>query len=291
MPGGGPSIDVHGIGTVVLPTRTYDEGKSHKPSSEITLHHVLYAPSGITNIFAWRQERDLDTTVSFGESAGPIKKRGSNKVVGQTVCLKLHKLWLKGQSKTQSSLDPQNEYYVHATWPNEEIEKYNKLIRAPQARQQNELASNAVRDAKATPSAPLTTEENAFLKKNYGGEFKFLMSFGLKMHNEDDREEGRRILRAFMSEEDDELMADSDDAEDSDESNDFLAELEEDPTSHLADYKFSSDQLDFIKKNYRHSGNFMLCHGLKPFDNDDCDEAVSTVRALMEDRAIPKTRL
>ncbi|KAL2030954.1 hypothetical protein VTO58DRAFT_108309 [Aureobasidium pullulans] len=253
MPGGGPSIDVHGIGTVVLPTRTYDEGKSHKPSSEITLHHVLYAPSGITNIFAWRQEQDLDVTMSFGKSAGPIKKRGSNK------------------------------YYVHATWPNEEIEKYNKFIGEPQARKQNELPSNAVRDAKATSSAPLTTEESAFLKKNYGGEFKFLMSFGLKMHNEDDREEGRRILRAFMSEEDDEPMADSDDAEDSDESNDFLAELEEDPTSHLADYKFSPDQLDFIKKNYRHSGNFMLCHGLKPFDNDDCDEAVSTVRALMED--------
>ncbi|KAG9694711.1 hypothetical protein KCU95_g5530, partial [Aureobasidium melanogenum] len=41
MPGTEPTVEVHGIGTVVLPTRIYRQGKSHKPNREITLHNVL----------------------------------------------------------------------------------------------------------------------------------------------------------------------------------------------------------------------------------------------------------
>lgn len=47
-------------------------------------------------------------------------------------------------------------------------------------------------------SAPYTAAEKKWLNKNYGGEFKFLMTFGLKMYNEEDREEGRAIARSFM---------------------------------------------------------------------------------------------
>ncbi|KAK6345765.1 hypothetical protein TWF718_007672 [Orbilia javanica] len=44
---------------------------------------------------------------------------------------------------------------------------------------------------------PYRTGEKAWLKKHYGGEFHFLLSYGLKIHDEKDREEGRRILRAL----------------------------------------------------------------------------------------------
>jgi hypothetical protein len=46
--------------------------------------------------------------------------------------------------------------------------------------------------------APYTAEENAFLKKHYQSEFHFLIQYGLKVFNEQDREEGRGILRAIM---------------------------------------------------------------------------------------------
>ncbi|KAH7375178.1 hypothetical protein B0T11DRAFT_323239 [Plectosphaerella cucumerina] len=48
-------------------------------------------------------------------------------------------------------------------------------------------------------SPPLTAEEKAWLNKHYGGEFHFLHSYGLSIHKEEDREEGRRIVRGLIS--------------------------------------------------------------------------------------------
>ncbi|KAH6687750.1 hypothetical protein F5X68DRAFT_261113 [Plectosphaerella plurivora] len=46
---------------------------------------------------------------------------------------------------------------------------------------------------------PLTEAEREWLKKHYGNEFHFLGSYGLSIYKDDDREEGRRILRGLMS--------------------------------------------------------------------------------------------
>jgi hypothetical protein len=193
MPGAEPSVEVHGIGTVVLPTRTYHEGKSHKPSSEITLHQVLYVPQNPVNIFATCREPDLH--IQFGpEKVASITRRGSNKVLGLTVRSNLIKLWLKGQTQDQSSLDPNGLYYFHATWPDSEVAKF--IDHVAQLRKQPSSA------AYQTP--PYTQEEHDFLAKHYGGEFKFLMTFGLKIHSEEDRDEGRSILRAMMAQSEDE---------------------------------------------------------------------------------------
>jgi hypothetical protein len=127
-------------------------------------------------------------------------------------------------------------------------------------------------------SPPLTTEEKNYLKKHWGGDFKCLMMYELSIYKEEDRKEGRSILRAIMTEDTEE------EAEDADESNDFLTDLERDPSSHVAEYKFTSDQLDFLKKQYGHSGSFMLSYGLKPWDDGDCGEAVSIVKALMDNK-------
>jgi hypothetical protein len=43
-----------------------------------------------------------------------------------------------------------------------------------------------------------TTAEKQWLKKHWRGEFHFLIAYGLKIYNEEDREEGRAIVRAFM---------------------------------------------------------------------------------------------
>lgn len=60
---------------------------------------------------------------------------------------------------------------------------------------------------------------------------------------------------------------DEEDEEEDDDADSFLAELESDPMSHVADYHFSEPQLDWIKIHYKHSGNFLQCHGLKPFED------------------------
>lgn len=45
----------------------------------------------------------------------------------------------------------------------------------------------------------LTEVEREWLRKNYGGVFNFLRSYGLSIHEDEDREEGRAILRSMMS--------------------------------------------------------------------------------------------
>lgn len=42
------------------------------------------------------------------------------------------------------------------------------------------------------------SEEKAWLKDNYGGEYHFLHAHGLKMHNDDDRQEGKAIVQGFI---------------------------------------------------------------------------------------------
>ncbi|KAK2760926.1 hypothetical protein FQN54_002168 [Arachnomyces sp. PD_36] len=45
-----------------------------------------------------------------------------------------------------------------------------------------------------------TPEEKKWMKNHYGGEFHFLRCHGLNIHDDEDREEGRSILHAFMYE-------------------------------------------------------------------------------------------
>ncbi len=43
-----------------------------------------------------------------------------------------------------------------------------------------------------------TAEEKKWLKDNWGDEFHFLRAYALSIYKEEDRDEGRRIVRGFM---------------------------------------------------------------------------------------------
>lgn len=115
-----------------------------------------------------------------------------------------------------------------------------------------------------------TTEEKQWLKKHYGGEFKFLLVQGLSIYDEEDRAEGRAIMRALArhdesnEEEDDGKMREYDEEEE---------EQDSDPEGHLADYHFNQEELDWIKKHYGNSATFMFSYGLKFYDDQDCAAA------------------
>ena len=127
-------------------------------------------------------------------------------------------------------------------------------------------ASKASTSQPPAGNPPITKPEKKWLKDNYKDEFHFLREQGLSIYKDEDRAEGRLIMRAFMEEDE----GDDDDEEGNDSGDSFLRELEEDPMSHVADYAFSAEQLAWIKKYYKHSGNFLLSYGLKPFDDGDC---------------------
>lgn len=114
------------------------------------------------------------------------------------------------------------------------------------------------------------------MKFHYGGEFHFLTSYGLSIYKDEDREEGRGIMRAFMREEGPEgreLVSE------------FIGEPDDDLDNDLEGHAagFNDQELSWIKANYGKSRNFMFSFGLKLFDEEDCQEAKAILRAFMND--------
>lgn len=46
----------------------------------------------------------------------------------------------------------------------------------------------------------LNAEETMWLKKHYGNEYRFLRDYGYDIHDDEEREDGRALLRAFVQE-------------------------------------------------------------------------------------------
>ena len=117
-----------------------------------------------------------------------------------------------------------------------------------------------------------TPEEKAWLKENWEDEYHLLRAYGLSIHNEEDRDEGKRIVQAMIATDQDEPDSEDEDDEEDDEG---------DPILHLADHFFTACELAWIEGNFGSSGHFLLCYGLKPYNDDDCEEGQRIVSALM----------
>nr|POE49533.1 hypothetical protein CFP56_50450 [Quercus suber] len=166
----------------------------------------------------------------------------------------------------------------------------NAQRRDEPAPQRAAASSTSASTQKVPDVPPYTDEEKQYIKKSgFADEFHFLRDHGLSIYNEEDREDGRLLLRQLMLHDDEHIDEEKENDEDDDEDGEdddedsFLAEIERDPSSHVADYRFSEAQLDWIKKHYRHSGNFMLSYGLKPWDDDDCKDGRRMVESMMRD--------
>ncbi|KAL8735800.1 MAG: hypothetical protein Q9166_000664 [cf. Caloplaca sp. 2 TL-2023] len=277
-------IRVEGIGDVELPVKIHPTKTGHLYHRTILLRGVLYAPSATCNILGGPIMKEHKVILD-SNSGSKITSKATGACVGLLDMNKLIRLRLRGQSAKQSSLDPNGMYIIRARWDDSERLKWT-------AYQQSTAKGGPMSDPNNSP--PLTQAEKQWLKDNYGDEFDFLRQHGLSIYKDEQREEGRRILRVLKDidtadstddGDDGSTPTDSDeDSDDDDEStNSFLRDLESDPTSHVADRFFTDKELDWIAANYRHSGNFLLSHGLKPFDDDDCEEGKSIVRALMSD--------
>lgn len=59
-------------------------------------------------------------------------------------------------------------------------------------------APSTTNGAAYSGTAPYTAAEKQWLKDAWVDEFHFLRAYGLSIYKEEDREEGRAIVRAFM---------------------------------------------------------------------------------------------
>ncbi|KAL8873258.1 MAG: hypothetical protein Q9174_001248 [Haloplaca sp. 1 TL-2023] len=293
----GIESEVIGIGDVELPTKSHPTRNGPAYRKVLHLKNVLHAPGSVCNIFA------TSILEGYQLKAGPdgpgagfhLISEPSGTRVALIDFVKLYRVRLCGQSAQQTSLDRDSVYYINAMWSAAERSRWE----AHQQREQTgPTPSLQPADHKQIPKPdhdlPLIDAEKKWLKDNYKDEFHFLEIHNLSIYKDEDRSEGRRILRAMMDAESDETpnhsgdqgasgSDNSDDSEEEGSQTSFERDLEENPASHFADRHFSEEQLDWIKREYGHSGNFLMSYGLKFYDDEDCKEGVSIIQAEMED--------
>ena len=233
----------------------------------------MLVPTYVCNVLGRPIFEEYDVVTNFS-STGGLKDRNTGGSAGLFDFGPLIKLWLVGQPKGKTSLDPDGLYMVHANWSSAEKARW-KMHKLSLSNKPTAGPTSAVNPA-------YTSAEKAWLKRAFGGEYKFLSLYSLSIHTDVDRAEGRAIAREMIEHEAAVESDGNEEDDDSEETDSFTEDLENDPTSHLADHHFSGQELDWIKKHYRHSGNFMLSYGLKPFEDEDCEDAVAIVRAMMD---------
>ncbi|KAI4132193.1 MAG: hypothetical protein LQ338_000859 [Usnochroma carphineum] len=274
-PFSGNDVRVEGIGDVELTTKTHPTRSGTAFQATIVLRDVLYAPSAFCNILGQSLMEDHNVSFNSGPGKSKVISIKSGACVGLIDRNILYRLRLRGQSANQTTLDPNSLYVIRATWAAGERAKWESF-RLGYGRQVH------TRQAGASNNSPsLTQEEKKWLKENYGDEYHFLRDYGLSIFKDEDRDEARRLLRAFMDDHDEKIGQRAEDTDDDEDNSldSFQRDLA-DPTSHVADYHFSEEQLDWIKSSFGHSGNFLLSYGLKPWNDEDCLEGKAILQTM-----------
>ena len=258
-------MKVLGIGTVELPVKRSPTARGPRSHGVLRLHNVLHVPTLICNIIGNSIQDEYTVHEDFDNECtrGTIKDKHGRSAAYFDPRLSPFQVRLSGPPigprVGPAPFEMSKVHVMYALWADSERKKWEDL-RASKALQQSE-------------EGPLTAKEKQWLKDHWGNEFKFLMSHGLNVNKDDDREEGRTILRAIMAGSDDN---DSDEIDFGlDHPNDYHPEV------HLAASYFDAEELKFIRKHYSDPITFMITFGLKFYNADDCEEARAIVGTLM----------
>jgi hypothetical protein len=191
----GHKTAVVGIGTVQLPTRTLPNEIEPGSQETLCLKKVLHAPSSPCNIIGHPLLKDHH--IAFTDGPGLVTSLDDGRPVAQfEKSGHLYQILLasppEGPEVGPSPLNPSETYSIDAFWPDEEQERFAALEPSPPPR--------------LSAVTPLTDDEQAWLKEHFETEFQFLMAHSLNIYKEEDRQEGRAILRAVMTGQEDEIL-------------------------------------------------------------------------------------
>jgi hypothetical protein len=184
---GGERLEVAGIGDVELPVHLHPERSGPNAHGKFRLRNVVHVPGSLCNIVGGPSDDDY-AGMQFG-GLGDSGKNGQLTGSGGRRLAYLHRsggfFIIKlsappiGPVVGESPFREGGGYLIHAFWPESEHARWAEA-------------------QEAAPAARYTAEERNWLQRNWGGEFHFLGAHGLSIYKEDDREEGRRIVRAMM---------------------------------------------------------------------------------------------
>jgi len=176
-------LRVEGIGTVELPTKRSPNRSWRDSHGILRLTNVLHVPSALCNIIGGPILEDYEVTNgSVGKaSRGSIKDRKGRSVAYFDSRRCLFQVKLRGYPVESNVLKDGQIYVINAIWPDSERQKWETH-----------------QDGTTHHSRPGYTEkEKGWLRENYRSEFQFLRDFGLSIYKDEDREEGRAILRSM----------------------------------------------------------------------------------------------
>ncbi|RII13658.1 hypothetical protein CUC08_Gglean004428 [Alternaria sp. MG1] len=261
-------MPVLGIGTVEIPTKRSPNTSGVSSHASLLLNEVLHVPDFLCNVIGqplWSTDGYNPTTKSGTKSKGTIKDSQGRNVAyfhpeSSLIAIKVRSP-LDWPKLGPHALKKDRLYMLACQWAVSEKQRWREF-----------QAANGL-STPAQNAAPYTAEEIAFLKKNYGSEFHFLMQHGLETFSDEDRQEGQAILRAIMQE------SDVSEEEDIDDNEDDLDESEFE--GHQADYNFTERQLDWIERNFRNSEQFMYSYGLKFYDDEDLEAAKAIAEVMV----------
>lgn len=288
-------MNILGVGDVSLPVKIDCRKKGRDSHGVLQLRDVLYAPGAPCNILGMPSDVHFRWT-SIGQNPSRLTLPGTGACVGLLDLVGVNRLRLSGHSPKQTSLDVDRAYFIGATWPHSERQRWEAVKHKNPDSEDDHPASVLEQSA----DVPYSVDEDSWLKDHYGDESCFLQAHGYAIHDDQGRTDSRKILRAIIEDDkkgwaelglrlghrgldEDSTEANDDEDDDDDDTSSFVRELEDHPESHFADYHFSNAQLDWIKNNYGCSSNFLLSYGLKFYDDDDCNMGVRLASQLMED--------
>ena len=171
---------VIGIGTVELLTEPSPFSQGLNLPRPLRLTNVLHAPSVVCNVIGFPIVHDYNVSADFAGrvTRGQITDKEGRQIAYFDPSRNLLEVKLRDPPPGTYPLMQGGLYMINARWSVTERAKW---------------------DAHQI-EGPLSKEEKSWLKKHFGNEFRFLREFGFSIYKEEDRADGRALLRTIMRE-------------------------------------------------------------------------------------------
>jgi hypothetical protein len=291
----GQSWRVLGVGTIEIPTQPSPDRCAVASHDSLCLKEILQVPDLLCNILGDLDGDDYD--VFLGNCLEPTTRGTIGSKQGRIVAyfdptrplfsVKVRGSGLpRGRRLRLSALEWDVPYLLNCRWDPAEQQKWQDF-------KTREIHSMSAQIFVSDGKPPYTTAEKAWLKKHRLTGFDFLRMYGLKMHNDGDRVEGRALVRGFMQDglyddlSDDEPGAkrfkafhegkEEEEEGEKEEEEEEEEENEPDTKVEQAKHKFSAAQLQWIDDTYGDIHDFMASQGLYLHDDNDIREAKMTI--------------
>lgn len=258
---------VLGIGTVEIPTKRSPNLSGVSSHGSLHLNEVLHVPDFLCNVIGSpiNSSDGYVVEISFSsKSKGTIKDSQGKNMAYFDIHWPLFAIKVRGQSTGSilgsHALKQEGLYMLGCRWDFIQQRRWHefKVENAP-INSMSESADGGDRNP------PYTDDEKVYLKKNWRSEYHFLLKHGFSIYKEEDRAEGRSILRAFR------------DKDGSEEKSGYHGLRLED---YQADWNLSFCQLECIEQCYGNRENFLSSYEAEGYDSDELKDAMAIADAI-----------